>query len=324
MMDLQSILSSRGDSATVSETPATTTEPAALAAATESKSTDVKTAAPAKVDAPAAASSAVKADEKSATEKPAEGVKLAEETQAQKDERARNEKGQFTKVEEQIAGLQRSAAEDRRKRQEETARREAAEEKLRKLEAAKNPTEETQPTDFWADPEAAFKERMTPELQKIQQKHEEEVFAVYEEFEKSRHANYDEVVDALITEAKDDPRLSQQLNAQLGSTRNKPAALYNFALNHREMKETGGDFVKYKAKVTAEVRAELDAAKVSEKAKDAEIERLKAQLDNVAKVPESLIDTASASRGTTPTKALERTPLNSILEQRQKRSNKRR
>lgn len=246
-------------------------------------------------------------------EKAAPAEKAGEETQAQKDERTRNEKGQFTKVDEEIAGLKKAAAEERRKRQE-------LETKLRDRETAapKKTEEEASKTDFWADPETALKERMDPELRNLREKHESEMFAVYELFEKKEHADYDEVVDALVADAKDDPKLAQQLNLRITSERNKPAFLYNFALQQRELKESGGDLIKYKEKVTSELNTQLSTVNASLKERDAEIARLKAQLDNVAKVPTSLNTEQSTAAGAA--RSTERTPLSEIVKPKKRRA----
>jgi len=286
MDSLADILSGADESASSESTP----EPAKAAA------TDVKPAEPAK-EAPAAPSAAkteVKADEVKTEE-----VKTAEAEA----ERTRNEKGQFAKPDE-IKALQQGLAEERRKRQE-------SERKLREIEAAKKTDEPKK--DFWEDPEAALEERLSPREEKLRLESESRFFTLCEDLARDKHADYEDVVNELLTEAQEDASLGSQVFAQAKAARNPAEFLYKFSLNRREMKVVGGDLGKYKETVTAEFKTKISALEAENKA-------LKTQLDNIGKVPSSLNAEPSASRAAVEKESVENEPLGEIFKPRKRRA----
>lgn len=305
MDTLADILSGADDESAASETAST-----AAAAAT---TTDVKTATTAAADKPAkeaaAATSAAKTPEQTAAaakDEPADKTGESE-TEAQAAERTRNEKGQFAKPSDEVAALRKAATEERRKRQEAERERDEAR-KAKEGEAPKK--------DFLEDPEGAFQERLTP----IQQKYESELFELREELVRAKHDDYDDVVNELMEEAKADPALAVQLNAQFNAAGRKPQFLYTFATNRREMKAVGGDLGKYKETIKTEFKTKISTLEAKVSTMEAENKALKTQLENVGKVPDSLNSASSAARAAVQAEALDDEPLGDILKSRKRRS----
>lgn len=293
MESLTDILSGADEPAPSESTP----EPAKAAA------TDVKTAEPAK-EAPAA-TSAAKTDAK-VDEVKTDEVKTAE-TDA---DRTRNEKGQFAKPDE-IKALQQGLVEERRKRQE-------SERKLREFEAAKKPDEPKK--DFWEDPEAALEERLSPREEKLRLESESRFYTLCEDLAKDKHADYDEVVNELLTEAQEDAALGSQVFAQAKAARNPAEFLYTYAKNRREMKAVGGDLGKYKESIAAEFKPQIERRDQKIATLEGEIKALKTQLDNIGKVPSSLTAEPSASRAAVEKEAVENEPLGEIFKPRKRRA----
>lgn len=273
------------------------------------ETTDVKTETVEKTESAAVPSAA------KTPEEPVEKVETVEktektETAEQTAERTRNEKGQFAKPDE-VTALRQGLAEERRKRQE-------AERKARELETAKRPDEPKK--DFWEDPDAALEERLSPREEKLRLESESRFYTLCEDLAKERHADYDEVVTELLTEAQDDAALGAQVFAQAKAARNPAEFLYTYAKNRREMKAVGGDLGKYKETIAAEFRPQLAERDQKIAALESEIKSLKTQLDNIGKVPSSLNAEPSASRAAVTTESVENEPLGEIFKPRKRRA----
>lgn len=299
MESLADVLSGAGDDASASSesAPAASEKPAAA--------TDVKPEQPAKQE-PAAAPSAAKTTEPKTEQPKAEDAK-ADTAEV---DRARNEKGQFAKADE-VASLRTALQEERRKRQD-------LERKQRDQEAA--PKQELPKKDFWDDPDAALEERLTPLEQKLRNEYESRLFGIYEENARDKHTDYDEIVDELLTEARDDAALGSQVFTQAKAARNPAEFLYTYAKNRRELKAVGGDLGKYKETVAAEYTPKITALETENSTLKAEIKQLKAQLDNIGKVPSSLNAEPSATRATAEAEAAEDESLGDIFKPRKRRA----
>lgn len=304
---LSDILS--GSKSAASSESTATPEPAAPAAAPVSAPTDVKPASEAKAEPATAATSAAQTSDQPAAptgEKPVE--KPTDDT------RARDENGRFVKMEEQIAGLQKGIESERKKRQEVEAREKRDAEA--RAAASKEPAKLK---DFWENPDEALTERLSPQLAKITQDNESRLFGISEYYAKRDHANYDEVVNELMSETAEDTTLANQVYTQMRGHPSPAEALYSIALNRRELKAVGGDLSKYKDTITEPLRKEHETLTGTLKEREAEITRLKAQLDNVSKVPDSLNAGPSAS-GASPARSQERTPLAEIVKPKKRRA----
>jgi hypothetical protein len=132
---------------------------------------------------------------------------------------------------------------------EEREKRQAAEARLRELQAPKTPV------DPWAD--------LPGYLNSRDQQAEERLFVercnLTEEMARDRHKDFDEVREVFLEEAQKNP----QLFAQLRQERNPAEFAYREGLRARELKDVNGDFSAYKSKlekdIEARVRAELEA-----------------------------------------------------------------
>lgn len=263
--------------------------------------TDVKTAEPVAAEKPAIEAAAAPSAAK--TPEPAK----VEETAEQIAERTRNEKGQFIKADE-VAALRKGLESERKQRQDERKRREELEKQIRDRDAAAAPK-----TDIFENPDKALDERFDPKLQRIQEAHNAEMIALYEDLARAKFSDFDAVMDEIKAEAEEDPALAQSIMAQLVSHRNKPEALYKLVVNRREMKAVGGDLSKYKDTVTAEFKTKIGTLEAENKA-------LKAQLDNLGKVPSSLNSEPSATRAAVEKQAAEPKSLEDIFKPRKRRS----
>lgn len=138
---------------------------------------------------------------------------------------------------------------ERRKRQD-------LEKKLKEYEArlqpAQQPPAQVQPEtppDWWSAPEQA--------AQALQTQFQQQVFetrvAMSERMMKQQHADYDDVSNLFAERAKSDPRLLQQLIAHPF-----PAEFaYQVGQQIKLLDEIGTDPAAYRAKVEAEIRAQL-------------------------------------------------------------------
>ena len=269
--------------------------------------TDVKTAEPVK-EATAAPSAAKTTEAKLEVKTEKTDAKADDkpvETEAERVERTRNEKGQFAKTEDEIKALRTAMQAERRRAQE-------AERRLKEKEDAAKKAD-TPKTDFWENPEAAVEERLTAREQTLKTETESRFFNLCEDLAKEKHKDYDDVVSEFFTEAEADPSLGAQVFAQARNSRNPAEFLYQYAVNRREMKAVGGDLGKYKETLTAPLNTKIGAL-------EAEIKALKTQLDNIGKVPSSLNAEPSATRATVEAEAVEPESLGEIFKPRKRRA----
>lgn len=228
-------------------------------ARSEGAKPDVKAAEPAE-----AAPSAAK-------EKPVEAAKPAEKATPPRDDT-----GKFTKAEEKPAEKPRADVaaiiDERRKRQE--AERRLAEVLQQKPEAAKKPS-------VFEDEDKAITSRVDEGTRSLRE-------MLYKQSVKLARVTYkdaySEAEQAFMEAADKDDRLIEALRAS-----DDPGEyIYTVGLQIKELADVGGDFVKYREKVTAGARTELDALKTQFDVLKAENEALKKAQAELDAVPRSL------------------------------------
>lgn len=216
----------------------------------------------------------------------AEADKAEADTDAEKGERARDEKGRFVPKEE-ADGLRKALREERQKRQ-------------RLEQQRKEPDEEK---DVWADPKGFIKD----ELAKQRAEQDQRFFALSETHAKSRHEDYDEVVAELIEDAETDPTIAREIYPQVSSHIDPAEFLYQQAKQRKELKSFDGDLGKYRESIETPLKTEVQT--LQEK-----IAGLEKQLKGLGKVTSSLNDEQSTSgKQVSDEAANEPTPMTDIL-----------
>lgn len=129
---------------------------------------------------------------------------------------------------------------------EERQKRQAAEARLRELEAPPKP-----PVDPWQDLPGAFKSQ--------QEQMAEALFVqncnLSERFARREHKDYDEVRNVFMEHAQSNPILFQQMRQA-----EDPATFaYSEGLRIRELKDVNGDFGAYRSKLEKDIRASVEA-----------------------------------------------------------------
>lgn len=99
---------------------------------------------------------------------------------------------------------------------------------------------------------------------------------------------YSDAESAFMEAAEADPRLYEGLR----SCDDPGEYIYSVGLQIRELADVGGDFIKYREKVTAQGKAELDALKAQFDALKAENEALKTAQKDLEAIPRSLNTTS--------------------------------
>ena len=159
----------------------------------------------------------------------------------------------------QEAAYKRAMREEREKRQ-------ALERKLQELQTPKTPV------DPWSDLPGA--------LNGTREQIREEMFLercnLTEELARSKHADFDAVREEFVEAANANPALW----AQVRQERNPAAYVYREGLRIRELKDVGGDFTAYRAKIEKDVETRLRA-------------EFEAKLKSTPAVPASLNSDAS-------------------------------
>lgn len=208
----------------------------------------------------------------------------------------RDENGRFVKREE-VTALRTAMQEERRKRQE--LERRMAES-----------TDTTPKPTIWEDPDAFVDGKVA----KVKEESDARFYSLSERLAKGQHADFDDVVNALLEDCQNDPSLGKLVHQHVSGAEHPAEELYRYASNRREMKVAGGDLGKYVETHTAPLKqqnAELTA----------ENARLKAQLENLSKVPSSLTAEPSASRAQVASDAANTTEsLTDILQTRKRRA----
>lgn len=162
--------------------------------------------------------------------------------------------------------------------------------------------------NFWDDPEAVIADQVN------QVRHESKArfYDLCEERFKETHTDFDDVVNPIMEEAQSDEVLGRQLFELVDAAKDPAKALYQFARNRRELQVAGGDLGKYRESIEKPLRDQLETLKREHAA-------LKAQFENLSKVPTSLSGTPSASRGDLAAdQAVQRKPLSEIVKPRKR------
>lgn len=133
----------------------------------------------------------------------------------------------------------------KRAMREEREKRQALEAKLRELQTPK------QPVDPWSDLPGALKS--------TQEQIREELFVercnLTEEIVRQKHSDFDSVREVFVEAANANPALW----AQIRQERNPAEFVYREGLRIRELKDVGGDFTAYRAKIEKDVETRLRA-----------------------------------------------------------------
>jgi hypothetical protein len=133
----------------------------------------------------------------------------------------------------------------KRAMREEREKRQALERKLQELQTPK------QPVDPWSDLPGALKS--------TQEQIREELFVercnLTEEIVRQKHADFDTVREVFVEAANANPALW----AQIRQERNPAEFVYREGLRIRELKDVGGDFAAYRAKIEKDVETRLRA-----------------------------------------------------------------
>lgn len=167
---------------------------------------------------------------------------------------------------------------ERDKRKEAARKAEELEKRIKELEQATKP-EPTLP-NFYQNPERYVQEVVTT----VEARASDRLYAALEEAERERHDDFDDVMQAVMERAKDNPALAQQIM----SAKNPAAAAYKLGKKALEFDQLQADPDSYRAKVEAEVRAKI--------AKEMELESLKKQQADTlaASIPPDLSSERSA------------------------------
>lgn len=167
---------------------------------------------------------------------------------------------------------------ERDKRKEATRKAEELEKRIKELEAATQPAQA--PPDFYQNPERYVQEIVGT----VEARASDRLYAALEEAERERHEDFDDVMQAVMERAKDNPALAQQIM----SSKNPAAAAYKLGKKALEFDQLQADPESYRAKVEAEIRAKI--------AKEQELESLKKQQADTlaASIPPDLSSERSA------------------------------
>ena len=130
--------------------------------------------------------------------------------------------------------------------QAEREKRQAAEARLRELEAPKK-----EPVDPWTDLPGALKS----EREQIQETLFVERCNLTADLARMKHTDYDEMQAAFLEAAEADPSLF----ARLRQERNPAEFAYKHGVLHRELGSVNGDMTAYREKLRASIRAEVEA-----------------------------------------------------------------
>lgn len=232
-------------------------------AAKSEPATDVKP----EVTQETAAPSAAKAEDK-----PAPEADAAEEPQ-EKPSRERDEHGRFKKAQakeskpEPMVPLSALLAE--------------------RAKRTKEPEAPKPKTSFLEDEDRAFQERASAEIAPLKQA----IFQLSVELARTRYQDFDEVAKSFADAAEADPRLWDQMR----DAPNPASYIYMVGTQIRELADVGGDIVRYREKVTAQTKAELEETRKQLAAAQAELEALKKAKADLDAVPRSLNSSPSGA-----------------------------
>lgn len=124
-------------------------------------------------------------------------------------------------------------------------------------------------TSVFEDEDKGISERLEEHTAPLRQT----LFEMSVELARGRHTDFDEVAEAFAKAAESDPRLWQSMR-----TAGNPASyIYTVGSQIKELSDVGGDFVKYREKITGELKAENAALKAQLDA----LTKAKTELDSV-------------------------------------------
>lgn len=168
---------------------------------------------------------------------------------------------------------------ERDKRKEAARKAEDLEKRIKELEQATKAEPAPMP-DFYQNPERYVQEIVGT----VEARASDRLYAALEEAERERHEDFDDVMQAVMDRAKENPALAQQIM----SAKNPAAAAYKLGKKALEFDQLQADPDSYRAKVEAEVRAKI--------AKEQELAGLKQQQADAlaASIPPDLSSERSA------------------------------
>jgi hypothetical protein len=203
---------------------------------------------------------------------------VAKETEPTKEpgSQERDDKGRYSKPPEEVDGRVVALREERRKRQE-------LEAKLREIQAQKPKT------DFFENPEQAFKERVTSELAPWQARFFK--LSIKAAKNVAGREDFDEVTEAFMAASENDPAL---LNA-FQSSDDPGEYAYTVGKQFKELGDVGGDISKYREKIDSQWKGKFGELETRLAALEAENKALKESKDKIAKIPQSLNSEPSAA-----------------------------
>jgi hypothetical protein len=213
------------------------------------------------------------------TVEPAAAPSAAKEPEPAKEPaptQARDDKGKFTKPQEEVDGRTIALREERRKRQE-------AERQLQELQQAKPKT------DFFENPDQALQERLSSQLAPIQ----ERFFKLSVKAAKNvaGREDYEEVAQAFAEAADNDPALM----AAFRNADDPGEYAYTVGKQFKELGDVGGDITKYREKIDSQWKGKMSELETRLTALEAENKALKESHEKRAKVPQSLNSEPSAA-----------------------------
>lgn len=213
------------------------------------------------------------------TTEPAAAPSAAKEPEPAKEPaptQARDDKGKFTKPQDEVDGRTQALREERRKRQE-------LERELQQLREAKPKT------DFFENPDQALKERLHSELAPMQERFFK--LSVKAARNVAGREDYDEVVQAFTEAADTDPSLMTAFR----NADDPGEYAYTIGKQFKELGDVGGDITKYREKVDSQWKGKVSELETRLAALQAENKALKESQEKRAKVPQSLNSEPSAA-----------------------------
>jgi hypothetical protein len=189
---------------------------------------------------------------------------------------ARDDKGKFTKPQEEVDGRTVALREERRKRQE-------LERQLQEFQQAKPKT------DFFENPDQALSERLQSHLAPIQERFFK--LSVKAARNVAGREDYDEVVNAFTEAADNDPTLMTAFR----NADDPGEYAYTVGKQFKELGDVGGDITKYREKIDTQWKGKFSELEQRMNALEAENKALKESQEKRAKVPQSLNSEPSAA-----------------------------
>lgn len=168
---------------------------------------------------------------------------------------------------------------ERDKRKEASRKAEELEKRIKELEQ-QTKAEPAPLPDFYQNPERYVQEVIGT----VEARASDRLYAALEEAERERHDDFDEVMQAVMDRAKDNPALAQQIM----NAKNPAAAAYKLGKKALEFDQLQANPDAYRAQIEAEVRAKI--------AKEQELAGLKQQQADAlaASIPPDLSSERSA------------------------------